>query len=242
MKYINLTEANAFKALESAPQIGSKDLLTKERIRSCSVPSAQGVAYNYAAMPVTEEVLDLFQALSDELQLTEKYQILLDGAVMNTGEKRLVLHHLTRGQIGKNVMVDGENKGEFYRKELSKVQTFAKEVRSKSLLLSTGKPVANVVQIGIGGSDLGPRALYLALKEWAEKEGKDHIPASFISNVDPDDPSAVLSALDAEETLFILVSKSGTTLETLTNQRFVEAWLKNGTPRSTLQAHRGGHQ
>ncbi len=57
MKYINLTEANAFKALERAPQIGSKDLLTKERIRSCSVPSAQGVAYNYAAMPVTEEVL-----------------------------------------------------------------------------------------------------------------------------------------------------------------------------------------
>ncbi|TAH57024.1 MAG: glucose-6-phosphate isomerase [Sphaerochaeta sp.] len=237
MKYINLTEANAFKALERAPQIGSKDLLTKERILSCSVPSAQGVAYNYAAMPVTEEVLDLFQALSDELQLTEKYQILLDGAVMNTGEKRLVLHHLTRGQIGKNVMVDGENKGEFYRKELSKVQTFAKEVRSKSLLLSTGKPVANVVQIGIGGSDLGPRALYLALKEWAEKEGKDHIPASFISNVDPDDPSAVLSALDAEETLFILVSKSGTTLETLTNQRFVEAWLKKRNPAIDPSKH-----
>jgi len=237
MKYINLTEANAFKALERAPQIGSKDLLTKERILSCSVPSAQGVAYNYAAMPVTEEVLDLFQALSDELQLTEKYQILLDGAVMNTGEKRLVLHHLTRGQIGKNVMVDGENKGEFYRKELSKVQTFAKEVRSKSLLLSTGKPVANVVQIGIGGSDLGPRALYLALKEWAEKEGKDHIPASFISNVDPDDPSAVLSALDAEETLFLLVSKSGTTLETLTNQRFVEAWLKKRNPAIDPSKH-----
>ena len=110
-------------------------------------------------MPVTEEILKHFQSLSDELQLTEKYQILLDGAVMNTGEKRLVLHHLARGQIGKNVVVDGENKGEFYKKELSKVRAFSKEVRSKDFLLSTGKPVTHVVQIGIGGSDLGPRPL-----------------------------------------------------------------------------------
>lgn len=237
MKYINLTEAGAFKALESSPKIGNKDLLTKERIQTCSVPSAQGVVYNYAAMPVTEEILDHLQALSDELQLTEKYQILLDGAVMNTGEKRLVLHHLARGQIGKNVVVDGENKGEFYKKELSKIRAFSKEVRSRTFLLSTGKPVARVVQIGIGGSDLGPRALYIALKDWAETEGKEHVPASFISNVDPDDPSGILSTLDAEETLFILVSKSGTTLETLTNQRFVEAWLKKRNPAIEPSKH-----
>ena len=94
-----------------------------------------------------------------------------------------------------------------------------------------------VVQIGIGGSDLGPRALYIALKDWAETEGKEYVPASFISNVDPDDPSSTLSTLDAEETLFILVSKSGTTLETLTNQRFVEAWLKKRNPAIEPSKH-----
>ena len=237
MNYINLTEASAFKALVEAAKPTVKEILSKKRIQECVVPSAQGLAYSYAAMPISSEILTHLQSLSDELQLTEKYQVLLDGAVMNTGENRLVLHHLTRGQIGKNVVVDGEDKRSFYLGELSKARTFSEEVRSGAYRLSTGKEVKYVVQVGIGGSDLGPRALYLALKDWAKAEGKTTIPASFISNVDPDDPSGVLSSLNAEETLFVLVSKSGVTLETLTNQRFVQAWLKKQNPKIDPAKH-----
>ena len=237
MNYINLTEASAFTALSTSPPVSLADVLTKERIEGYTVASAMGLSYNYAAMPINEVTLALLQALSDELHLTEKYQVLLDGAVMNTGENRQVLHHLTRGQIGKSVTVDGEDKREFYLAELAKAKAFSEEVRNQKYLLSTGKAVTHVVQIGIGGSDLGPRALYLALNGWAKNEKIEIIPASFISNVDPDDPSEVLSTLNAEETLFVLVSKSGTTLETLTNQRFVEGWLKKQNSKIDPSKH-----
>ena len=93
-----------------------------------------------------------------------------------------------------------------------------------------GKKFTTVVQIGIGGSDLGPRAMYLALENWAKKNGLFKMEAKFISNVDPDDAAAVLASTDVAHAVFILVSKSGTTLETLTNESFVkDALKKRGT-------------
>jgi glucose-6-phosphate isomerase len=120
------------------------------------------------------------------------------------------------------VIEDGKNIGDFYRTELARICDFASAVHSGSYKGSTGKPFTTVIQIGIGGSDLGPRALYLALENWAETEGKKLLNAKFISNVDPDDASAVISGAPLDQSLFILVSKSGTTQETLANELFVK--------------------
>jgi len=133
-----------------------------------------------------------------------------------------VLHQLTRGQVmEKPVMMDGENKRQFYVSQLERIKEFSEKVRSGEIKGSTGKEFTTVCQIGIGGSDLGPRALYLALKGYATGKGLHQLEGKFISNVDPDDAAAVIDSLDVETTLFILVSKSGTTLETLTNRDLV---------------------
>lgn len=186
--------------------------------------------YNYAAKPVNEEILKALQALSDEQNLIEKYELLLNGDFINTGENRMVLHQLTRGQLKNDVVYKGVNMRSFYLKELSKIKEFSKDIHSGKIKTSTGKTFTDVVQIGIGGSDLGPRAMYIALKNWAKATGKHKMKAHFISNVDPDDAAEVLNSIDLASSLFILVSKSGTTQETLANERFVKSVLEKKRP------------
>ena len=103
----------------------------------------------------------------------------------------------------------------------------ANKVHNGEITNAAGEKFTTVVQIGIGGSDLGPRAMYLALENWAKKNGTFKMEAKFISNVDPDDAAAVLYGIDVAHSIFVLVSKSGTTLETLTNESFVKDALKN---------------
>jgi glucose-6-phosphate isomerase len=224
MEFNNLTATAAFKGLRSLEPFDIRTGLNAARIRESSIPAGGGLTFNWAAMPVGKPHIATLIALAEEQQLVDKYVALASGEIMNTGEHRMVLHHLTRGNVlgnGNTVVADGEDKEAFYRHQLDRIATFSGEVRSGRITGSTGKRIETVVQIGIGGSDLGPRALYLALKGWCAKEGVPHIEARFISNVDPDDPTEVLSGIDMEKTLFILVSKSGTTQETLTNQEFV---------------------
>lgn len=197
-----------------------------DRIAKYSVPMGGGLTYNYAAKQVNEQILRTLAELADEQQLVQKYQELLDGAVINTGEKRMVLHQLTRGQLGKDVVADGVNKRDFYVNEVRRIEEFADKVHSGALLNEKGEKYTTVCQIGIGGSDLGPRAMYLALENWAKKNGTFKMNAHFISNVDPDDAAGVVKSLDISKTIFILVSKSGTTLETLTNENFVKDFIK----------------
>jgi glucose-6-phosphate isomerase len=235
MEFKNLDTCTSFARLKELAPCSVKQMLSPERIRSCSIPEGGGLTYNYAAMPVDREILATLRQLADEQQLSEKYRALLDGAVMNTGEKRLVLHQLTRGQLLGPVVADGEDKATFYKSQLEKIERFSDAVRSGKITGSTGKPFRTVVQVGIGGSDLGPRALYLALKG---SQGKDQLEARFISNVDPDDAAQVIDGLDLETTLFILVSKSGTTLETLTNRDLViEAIRSNGSAKIDPSRH-----
>ena len=193
-----------------------------ERVRKYNCEMAAGLNYNYASKEVDEVVLKALQELSDEAQLTEKFEELYNGAIINTGENRLVLHHLARNQLGKDVVVDGVNKREFYVSQQKKAADFANKVHNGEIVNENGEPFTTVVQIGIGGSDLGPRALYIALENWAKANQTFKMEASFISNVDPDDAAAVLNATDLAHALFIVVSKSGTTLETLTNEQFVK--------------------
>ncbi len=197
-----------------------------ERVRNYSVPMGEGLTFYYGARPVDDGILAILAKLAAEAQLTEKYEALYNGEVINTGEKRRVLHHLTRGQQGQAVIADGVDKRAFYVEQLEKITALANKVHNGEISNAAGEKFTTVVQIGIGGSDLGPRAIYLALENWAKVNNTLKMKAEFISNVDPDDAAGVLSRIDVAHTLFILVSKSGTTLETLTNESFVKNALE----------------
>ena len=206
-------------------------LLDAERVQASITPLASGLRYSWAAKAVDGPVLEALQALADEQELTGKYRALLEGEIINTEEKRRVLHHLTRSPdakalTGKPVMHEGKDLGKFYAGELERIAAFARDVQSGKIRGATGREFTTAVQIGIGGSDLGPRALYLALEHWAAKEGKQRLQARFISNVDPDDASAIAASVPLDQTLFILVSKSGTTQETLANELFIKDKLR----------------
>ncbi len=227
----NLDTLEAYKELSNVKKVNLAEVMTgengAERVKNYSVPMAAGLAYNYAAKQVDDDVLEALKKLAKEAQLTEKYAALYNGEVINTGEKRLVLHQLTRGQLGDNVVADGADKRAFYVEQQQKIADFANKVHAGEITNAAGEKFTTVVQIGIGGSDLGPRAMYLALENWAKKNDKFKMEAKFISNVDPDDAAAVLNSIDVAHSIFVLVSKSGTTLETLTNESFVKDALKN---------------
>ena len=227
----NLDTVKAFEALKGAEKVNLCEVMSGEngaaRVKKYSVPMAEGMAYNYAAKQVDDNVLSILADLAEEMQLTEKFEALYNGEVINTGEKRRVLHHLTRGQLGAAVEADGGDKRAFYLNEQKKIAEFANKVHNCEITNAAGEKFTTVVQIGIGGSDLGPRAMYLALENWAKVNNTFKMEAKFISNVDPDDAAAVLAGVDVAHSIFVLVSKSGTTLETLTNESFVKDALKN---------------
>ena len=205
-----------------------------ERVRKYSVPMTAGLTYNYAAKQVDDQMLKALEKLAEETQLAGKFEALYNGEVINTGEKRRVLHHMTRGQLGGAVEADGVDKRSFYVEQQEKIAELANKVHNGEITNAAGEKFTTVVQIGIGGSDLGPRAMYLALENWAKVNHTFKMEAKFISNVDPDDAAAVLNSIDVEHSLFVLVSKSGTTLETLTNESFVKDALKVGSSRHMI--------
>ena len=226
----NLDTLESYKELSNVKKLNLAEVMTgengAERVKNYSIPMAEGMVYNYAAKQVDDDVLEALKKLAKEAQLTEKYAALYNGEVINTGEKRLVLHQLTRGQLGDTVTADGVDKRAFYVEQQQKIADFANKVHAGQITNAAGEKFTTVVQIGIGGSDLGPRAMYLALENWAKKNDKFKMEAKFISNVDPDDAAAVLNSIDVAHSIFVLVSKSGTTLETLTNESFVKDALK----------------
>ena len=227
IRWQNLDTLESWKKLE---ENGEKVYLPEvlageaggERVKQYAAPMAAGMTYYYGAKQVNDSILAGLARLAEEAQLSEKYQALYEGEVINTGEKRLVLHQLTRGQLGKAVEADGTDKRAFYLEQQRRIAEFARKVHAGEIVNEQGEKFTTVVQIGIGGSDLGPRAMYLALENWARANGTFKMEARFISNVDPDDAAAVLKATDVAHAIFILVSKSGTTLETLTNEAFVK--------------------
>lgn len=226
----NLDTLASFKELEEAKKVQLAEVMSgengAERVKKYSVPMAEGLAYNYGAKQVDDNILNALAKLAEEAQLTEKYEALYNGEMINTGEERLVLHQLTRGQLGDAVVADGVDKRAFYVEQQTKIAEFAEKVHKGEITNAAGEKFTTVVQIGIGGSDLGPRAMYLALENWAKANDTWKMKAEFISNVDPDDASGVLSKIDVAHSIFVLVSKSGTTLETLTNESFVKDALE----------------
>ena len=233
----NMDTLTSYQELQNAAHVNLPTVMTGEsgaaRVKNYTIPMGEGLDFNYGARPVDDNILAILAKFAKEQQMTEKFAALYNGEVINTGENRLVLHHMCRGQLGDPVVADGVNKREFYVGEQNKIGAFANKVHSGEITNAAGEKFTTVVQIGIGGSDLGPRAIYLALENWAKVNGTLKMHAEFISNVDPDDAAGVLSKLDLAHSIFVLVSKSGTTLETLTNESFVkDALAKAGLDAS----------
>ncbi|MBP3709078.1 MAG: glucose-6-phosphate isomerase [Treponema sp.] len=227
----NLNKLESYKKLLSLKNAVSVATSLKgnagaKRVKEFSIPMSCGLTYNFAAKQVNKQIIAVFKSLAKEAQLLEKYTALYNGEIINTGEKRMVLHHLTRGQLGVDVFEGNTSKRAFYTSQQKAIADFAQKVHSGALTNEKGESYTTVCQIGIGGSDLGPRALYLALENWARANDTLKMDAHFISNVDADDAASVVAQLDIAHTIFVLVSKSGTTLETLTNQMFIAYFIK----------------
>ncbi len=227
----NYNELVTVKKLEKTAKTDLREVLAgkegADRVAKYAIPMSEGLSYNYAAKQVNDETIEILKELAEEAQLADKFEALYNGEVINTGEKRMVLHHMTRGRLGKAVLDGDTDKRAFYVEQQNRIADFANAVHEGKIVNEKGERFTTAVQIGIGGSDLGPRAMYLALENWAKKNGCFKMEAKFISNVDPDDAAAVLAGIDVAHSLFVLVSKSGTTLETLTNESFVKDALKN---------------
>ena len=200
IKWNNLNTLSSFENLSKVERVKLAEVMSGEngadRVKKYTIPMAAGLSYNYAAKQVDDDVLEALTKLAEEAQLAEKFEALYNGEVINTGEKRLVLHHMTRGQLGEAVEADGVDKRTFYTEQQKKIADFANKVHAGEITNAAGEKFTTVVQIGIGGSDLGPRAMYLALENWAKKNNTFKMEAKFISNVDPDDAAAVLNSID----------------------------------------------
>ena len=175
---------------------------------------------------ITAETMELLQQLSREVGVEERRDAMFSGAHLNTTEDRAVLHTALRRPEGAApaLEVDGQQIDADVHETLQRVYDFADSVRSGEWTGVTGKKIETVVNIGIGGSDLGPVMVYEALKPLAQ----DGLSARFLSNIDPTDAHETTRDLDPETTLVIVASKTFTTLETLTNARLVREWLLAG--------------
>ncbi len=170
---------------------------------------------------ITDEVLTALVGLAREVGLEAKRDAMYAGERINVTENRSVLHTALRRPKSDSLVVDGVDVVAQVHEVLDKIYAFADRVRSGAWLGVTGKPIATVVNIGIGGSDLGPVMVYEALKPYVA----EHLECRFVSNIDPTDVAEKTKGLDPETTLFIVASKTFTTLETLTNARMARDWL-----------------
>jgi glucose-6-phosphate isomerase len=175
---------------------------------------------------VTPEVWSALRALADEVGLTARRDAMFRGEHINVTEDRAVLHTALRLPSEASLEVDGQDVVGDVHDVLHRVHDFAERVRSGEWTGVTGEPIATVVNIGIGGSDLGPVMAYEALAPYVQ----DGLECRFISNIDPTDAAQSLAGLDPATTLFIVSSKTFGTLETLTNARLCKAWLLEGLP------------
>ena len=200
-----------------------------ERVEQLSF-DAGDLHFDLSKNLIKPETLKLFADLAKDVKLDERVKAMVSGVHINNTEDRAVLHTALRRpeeDEGK-LIVDGQDVVKDVRETLERIYAFAEKVRSGEWKGVTGKKITTVVNIGIGGSDLGPNMAYEALKPYADAG----ISARYISNIDPNDLAEKTRGLDPETTLFIIVSKTFTTLETLTNAREAKTWLLEGLKAS----------
>ncbi|MGA8440083.1 MAG: glucose-6-phosphate isomerase [Candidatus Sulfotelmatobacter sp.] len=185
---------------------------------------AVGLFLDYSKNRITGETLRLLIQLAEESQLKERIDAMFQGQKINLTEKRAVLHTALRAPRDASVVVDGENVVPKVHAVLDRMANFANRVRSGEWKGYTGKRIRNVINVGIGGSDLGPVMAYEALKHYADRA----MTFRFVSNIDGTDFAEAVRDLDSAETLFVISSKTFTTLETMTNAQTARAWSLAG--------------
>lgn len=195
---------------------------------------AVGMYLDYSKHRITDETIRLLAQLAQECGLQERIEAMFRGDKINVTENRAVLHVALRAQQGQTIMVDGVDVVPEVHAVLDKMSAFAQRVRDGAWRGYTGKRIRNVVNIGIGGSDLGPVMAYEALKHYSRRD----MTFRFVSNVDGTDFAEATRDLDPSETLFIVASKTFTTLETMTNARTARAWtLQALTDETAIAKH-----
>jgi glucose-6-phosphate isomerase len=182
---------------------------------------AAGIYFDYSKHRVTDETLRLLLQLAEESGLRDRIDAMFRGEKINVTEKRAVLHVALRAPKGQSVVVDGKDVVPQVHAVLDKMADFSTRVRSGEWKGHTGKPIRNIINIGIGGSDLGPVMAYEALRHYSRRD----LTVRFVSNIDGTDFAEATRDLDAEETLFIISSKTFTTLETMTNAHTAREWV-----------------
>jgi len=185
---------------------------------------AMGIYLDYSKNRITDETLDLLLQLAEESGLRARIDAMFRGERINVTENRPVLHVALRAPKGASIVVDGENVVPQVHAVLDKMTDFSNRVRSSTWKGHTGKRIRNVINIGIGGSDLGPVMAYEALKHYSDRA----MTFRFVSNIDGTDLVEATRDLDPAETLFIVSSKTFTTLETMTNAQSARDWLLTG--------------
>jgi len=183
-----------------------------------------GLFLDYSKNRVTETTLNLLQQLAEECDLRARIDAMFGGEKINTTEKRAVLHVALRAPKNATILVDGKNVVPAVHDVLDKMATFSNRIRSGEWVGHTGKRIRNLINIGIGGSDLGPVMAYEALRYYTDRS----LTFRFVSNIDGTDFVEAIRDLDPAETLFIVSSKTFTTLETMTNAQTARDWLLKG--------------
>jgi glucose-6-phosphate isomerase len=224
-----LTGTKAWKALgvhyKQARTLHLRELFTNDPKRGERMTTeAVGLYLDYSKNRITDETLELLVQLADEIDLRARIEAMFTGEKINITENRAVLHVALRAPKGASIMVDGENVVPKVHAVLDKMADLANRVRGGDWKGRTGKRIRNVINIGIGGSDLGPVMAYEALKHYSDRQ----MTFRFVSNVDGIDMVEATRDLDPAETLFIVSSKTFTTLETMTNAQSARDWLLKG--------------
>ncbi|WP_326545408.1 glucose-6-phosphate isomerase [Mycolicibacterium sp. ND9-15] len=230
--------ASAWQALQRHhDEVGAKplrELFAEDPARGTELATTVGDLYvDYSKHRVTRETLKLLVDLARAAQLEQKRDAMFSGAHINTSEDRAVLHTALRLPRGAELVVDGRNVVADVHAVLDKMGGFTDRLRSGEWTGATGQAIKTVVNIGIGGSDLGPAMATLALRHYADAG----ISARFVSNVDPADLVAKLDGLDPATTLFIVASKTFSTLETLTNATAARRWLTDALGDAAVSKH-----
>ncbi|MDO9168166.1 MAG: glucose-6-phosphate isomerase [Methylobacter sp.] len=222
---LSLTQGPAWQALQAhyqqiqslhLRQLFADDPLRGERF----VIDAAGIYLDYSKNRVTDETMQLLINLADECGLHKRITAMFNGETINVTEQRAALHTALPVPKGEKIMLDGVDVAAEVHAVLDRMAVFSEQVRSGHWLGYTGKRIRNIVNIGIGGSDLGPVMAYEALRHYSQRD----LTFRFVSNVDGTDFKEATRDLDPEETLFIICSKTFTTLETLTNARAARNW------------------
>ena len=221
-----LRERAAWRALETHySTIGPRhlrDLFTEDPERGTRLAAeAAGIYLDYSKNRVTDETLGLLIDLAEESRLAERRDAMFNGERINVSENRSVLHVALRMPRGTSLLVDGVDVVAEVHAVLDRMANFARQIRSGAWLGYTGRPIVNIVNVGIGGSDLGPVMAYEALRHYSQR----NLNFRFVANVDATDFVEAVREMDAAETMFIISSKTFGTLETMTNAHSARAWL-----------------